>query len=1679
LSIREWLTEVGLPQYVEEFEANEVSVDDLCELTAADLKADLGVRRLVHRKRILAAIEAMGAEESAAVSYPGGLEPDSMPTFVAHPWACLCSEDHPRIKLHWLVDTAELAVRWTVAVALADIVRGSAGTLPESVATALREHIERPTLGRWLAILRALSAVGGDSPELVAPAALSLSAAVFEPAFCSERAGGSLESSLLVLRNAVAHGGGMSRSRAQALLDVHLPRLVTLLTAVRDAMGGVQVVAREGAQTWLLVGRLPTPCSSPPPLPADATGAWIVADGAALPLEPLATFGPVWSVDAEGRLEQRPGDACSQLYARGGRDRLTFTPFGRDEARSDVLDVEAFRSLLQLDRAVATRAQAAAGSGGFEWDDFLREARVLSEDLVGRADELRHIKAWLKSRAPREPGCARVGWISAGPGVGKSMVMARLAADYGGGRHRGLYLHCFRGGDARNNRRSLLRLLQAALWDWGPLSEVTEPPTADASDGRALLEDVKARLGAVEALVPNNERAPAPSFWVFVDGLDEAMASDPELATLVRTLALPGTVWLVAGRPDHGLDDIFQAAGCDLVFAQGLPPMHAADIRAMLLEGLGAARYDLLRRDEDCGEQVHNTFVERVVSRAHGLPLYVQLLLEDLGAGRLSVRDEDKLPDGLAAYYDALVGRLGISTAKADLTDIICLLARAQEPLDEAGLALLLGGPARLQRYLPRVQAALRVGTTLLRRAPSPDTAQAWTLYHQSFREYVGGVPASEHRPGTEPAVALVDKVRDAEDMLADAAQAWATHDAPELAAVRKHLFRWGTEYALWWQGAAGVRAARERLTDFAYLQARTAALDAWESTDLAAEYAAVLARLSDDGARAPFRLWEAFMRERVHMLRRGDQHWPANRILLQCAVEHADDSPVSLEAERWLDRGGCDWTWLRRARRPARAAPRPCVRVFEGHTDWVRGARVYGSRVLSRSDDHTVRVWDLDTGEAVSVLRGHSKHIRDAVAVDGGRVLSWSNDGTLRLWDAESGEPLEVLGEHTSSIYGAVRIAGGRVVSSSRDHTLRVWDERDGRCLFVLKGHSSPVWDALELPDGRLLSWSSDNTLRLWAPQTFEPLAVLTGHQGGVRGALELPDGRLLSWSSDHTLRVWDLQTAECLAVLEGHTDKVDEAWCVDERRVLSWAKDDTLRLWDPRTGECVEVLDGHTDKIRGALVLDRERLLSWSIDETLRLWSARTGEQLAVLDGHADEVVGALPLGHGRLLSWAEDNTLRLWDLQRCECLGTLEGHSFWVKGAQAIDGQQVLSWSNDGTLRLWDTRHVRADTELDGHTHWVWSYTLLDDGRLLSWSSDTTLRAWSASSGECLALFGGHTAGVRGVHQLGAGRLLSWSADGTLRLWDAARSTTVTTFRGHSGPIGGVLRLGAGRCLSWSDDGTARLWDEATGECLFVFAGHEATLTGALRLADQRLLTWSEDRTLRIWDLNRAQAVAVLAGHSDAVVGALPLSDGRLVSWSDDSTLRIWQVAGAAEVAVLEGHGRAVQAAQLLANGHLLSRSRDQTLRVWDSTTGEPLALLEGHDDLVHGALQLADGRILSWTADKTLRLWDADTGAALGSWPTASAARLAPELWAAYCARAAASDAPTWLVAASSGATIRALLADGRSVSWHGDGILFACRHVTDGVVVACCASDLILAQLYEGARRLMGPSSAGG
>src|SRR5438045_6191284 len=67
MDVAAWLQNLGLERYIPAFRDNEIDARVLPSLTAEDLK-DLGVTLVGHRRRLLDAIAALGAEVPPAVT---------------------------------------------------------------------------------------------------------------------------------------------------------------------------------------------------------------------------------------------------------------------------------------------------------------------------------------------------------------------------------------------------------------------------------------------------------------------------------------------------------------------------------------------------------------------------------------------------------------------------------------------------------------------------------------------------------------------------------------------------------------------------------------------------------------------------------------------------------------------------------------------------------------------------------------------------------------------------------------------------------------------------------------------------------------------------------------------------------------------------------------------------------------------------------------------------------------------------------------------------------------------------------------------------------------------------------------------------------------------------------------------------------------------------------------------------------------------------------------------------------------------------------------------------------------------------------------------------------------------------------------------------------------------------
>jgi len=555
------------------------------------------------------------------------------------------------------------------------------------------------------------------------------------------------------------------------------------------------------------------------------------------------------------------------------------------------------------------------------------------------------------------------------------------------------------------------------------------------------------------------------------------------------------------------------------------------------------------------------------------------------------------------------------------------------------------------------------------------------------------------------------------------------------------------------------------------------------------------------------------------------------------------------------------------------------------------------GARVLSGSEDSTLKLWDAASGQCLATFAGHSAGVSAcAFSPDGARVLSGSEDSTLKLWDVVSGQCLATWAGHGDSVNAcAFSPDGARVLSGSHDGILKLWDAASGQCLATLTGHGSYVLACAFSPDGtRVLSGSDHGTLKVWDATSGQCLATFAGHSAAVYACAFSPDGtRVISGSEDYTLKVWDAVSGQCFATLAGHSTAVAAcAFSPDGAKVISGSFNG-LKLWNAASGQCLATFANCRPTVRAcAFSPDGARILSGYNDGLLRLWDATSGQCLATLAGHGSFVWACAFSPDGtRVLSGSADSTLKLWDAASGQCLTTLAGHGSYVLAcAFSPDGTRVLSGSADSTLKLWDAASGQCLATFAGHGDYVSACAFSPDGtRVLSASGNSTLKLWDAASGQCLATLAGHGSEVMAcAFSPDGSRVFSASRDSTLKLWDAASGQCLTTLAGHGSEVMACAFSPDGaRVLSGSEDRTLKLWDAASGQCLATLAGHDAPVSACAFSPDgARVLSGSEDRTLKLWDAASGHELLTIAHGPGGQTAALDFAHNRILAASPEA-------------------------------------------------------------------------------------------------------------------------------------------------------------------------------------------------
>jgi WD40 repeat protein len=697
------------------------------------------------------------------------------------------------------------------------------------------------------------------------------------------------------------------------------------------------------------------------------------------------------------------------------------------------------------------------------------------------------------------------------------------------------------------------------------------------------------------------------------------------------------------------------------------------------------------------------------------------------------------------------------------------------------------------------------------------------------------------------------------------------------------------------------------------------------------------------------------FVQRQFHLLGQD------STLLHQMASNEPKESAVYFAAMESLRTGLEKRPWLQRIN--SNTNREPCLMVLSGHEGPVLACEFSpdGTKIVSASQDHSIKLWDAQTGQELRTVVGHKNRVPSSrlapdvspitccgFSPDSRFFISGAEDGILITWNVETGAIVHSFPEQKSTVSSCCFSPDGMmIVSGYEDGTLILWDAKTAKLLAIFSVHTSRVSQCVFSPAGNeiLIAGSNDCTLKI--------LDVRTGNEAStvyiddtlrwrVLSCEYSPDGKqVVCGMEDGTVRIWTPETSPQIAVLSGHMKYRHVTTCAfypDGSKIVTGSADKTLRIWNAQTREMESVYAAHSNITRCSVAPDGLRIATSSGDGKIRIWDAHPGRSTS--SSHFREVNACTYSVNGDLaFSASGDNTVKVWDTKDGRELSKLEPPP--PRPGSEWETHRYLSrgYSEGKSYEDWVIEREGGYVAEPHHLRGILAFACSPDGQwLASASKNGTIQIWRISILPKIRPYEEATLDEPTVSDLnidfavhgGSSHSCCYSPDGrfvcsadydNLKIWDLHESRLRLSIRCACSSLGGYSPDGA-LILCTSSDGRIILYDSESGDevtavshpdtnfkrCLFTPDGMKVFAFTAI--GEMRILRFKTQKLLTKWHI----------GGFDNLL--LSSSDGVFVFCTDGGTgLGIFEARSGRRVGKWVSHGRVSALAPVSSNGKLL--------------------------------------------------------------------------------------------------------------------------------------------------------------
>jgi WD40 repeat protein len=542
-------------------------------------------------------------------------------------------------------------------------------------------------------------------------------------------------------------------------------------------------------------------------------------------------------------------------------------------------------------------------------------------------------------------------------------------------------------------------------------------------------------------------------------------------------------------------------------------------------------------------------------------------------------------------------------------------------------------------------------------------------------------------------------------------------------------------------------------------------------------------------------------------------------------------------------------------------------IAALSGHSNWVRSVNfsTNGRYLVSGSLDSLVKIWSLKKNICERTLRGHQDQVWSAkFAAKDLLVISVGSDYQAKVWLSKGDEVATITSPDKQII--AVTIHGMQAASSNAK-TVKIWDFYSKKTVLLITEKSERIRVLAFSPDGKVLAGAShDCTIYIWNTITGNLLHTFVGHEKQIWSLSFTKNGQYLISGSADVVKMWDWQQENCFRVflVNGHRIRSIALHQKDgiEESILAIGSDDGLiKIWDIYHDQVLRNIKNHQNRAWCVSYSpDGEFLATGSDDGILRVWFDH-GKCL-IIPAHKCRIrsIAISPNSQFIVTGGGPDSTVKVWGLDGT-LLNSFREHRDWVTWLVFLDNETIVTVGDDQTIYRWSWQNSSFQKILVSADQWYWGFALDRQHRQLALGGNLKqIKFISVDSGEAIKTAYFHPEDIRHLmFNNRDGWLASVDEKGCLRIWNVDTHQLLSQFPPIKSPVRSIdWHPFQPICAIGSDDGSITIL-HIDGQTTQTWLAHYSSLWHlCFHPQGDLLATASEDETIKTWLWSSEQQV-----------------------------------------------------------------------------------------------------------------------------------------------------------------------------------------------------------------------------